>query len=70
MDQEGTYLGTVNMSLTGSDLRNVEEPEGSQILFRIGINIDDLIVEGDDLYGDGINIASRFEAAVESDCIS
>ena len=37
------------------------EPEDCRILYRIGVNIGDLIVEGDDLYGDGVNIAARLE---------
>jgi adenylate cyclase len=35
--------------------------DGKQIEFRIGINIGDVIVDGDDLYGDGVNIAARLE---------
>jgi TolB-like protein len=56
----------------GMALRNVEEPEGRRIAFRIGINIGDLIVEGDDLYGDGVNIAARLEglAAPGGICVS
>ena len=52
--------------------RNAEEPEGQQIKFRIGINLGDVIVQGDDIYGDGINIASRLEGLAEPDgvCIS
>ena len=38
------------------------QPEG-RIVFRIGINLGDVVVEGDDLLGDGINIAARLEAA-------
>lgn len=40
-------------------------PEDQRIRFRIGINLGDLIVEGDDLYGDGVNIAARLEALAE-----
>jgi adenylate cyclase len=36
----------------------------SQITFRIGINIGDIIVDGDDIFGDGVNVASR----VENEC--
>jgi TolB-like protein/class 3 adenylate cyclase len=49
----------------GMAKRAAEEPEGRRILFRIGINIGDLIVEGDDLYGDGVNIAARLEGLAE-----
>ena len=31
-------------------------------MFRVGLHLGDLIVEGDDLYGDGVNIAARLEA--------
>ena len=41
---------------------NAEEPPDRRIEFRIGVNIGDVIVEGDDLYGDGVNIAARLEA--------
>jgi adenylate cyclase len=42
--------------------RNAGEPADNRIEFRIGVNIGDVIVEGDDLYGDGVNIAARLEA--------
>ena len=38
-------------------------PRTARSCFRIGINLGDVIVEGDDLYGDGVNIAARLEAA-------
>jgi TolB-like protein/class 3 adenylate cyclase/Flp pilus assembly protein TadD len=41
--------------------RNVDAPEHQRIEFRIGINLGDVVVEGDDLYGDGVNVASRLE---------
>jgi adenylate cyclase len=37
----------------------------SRIVFRIGINLGDVVVEGDDLLGDGVNIAARLEALAE-----
>jgi TolB-like protein/class 3 adenylate cyclase len=40
-------------------------PDDQRIQFRIGINVGDVIVDGDDLYGDGINVASRIEALAE-----
>ena len=33
--------------------------EDRRIAFRIGINIGDIIVEGDDIFGDGVNVAAR-----------
>lgn len=37
-------------------------PEDTAIVFRIGLHLGDLIVDGDDLYGDGVNVAARLEA--------
>ena len=45
--------------------RNAGVPEDRRILFRIGINIGDVIIEGDDIYGDGVNVASRLENLAE-----
>lgn len=42
--------------------RNAREPEERRFNFRIGVNIGDVIVEGDDIHGDGVNIAARLEA--------
>lgn len=42
---------------------NQGQPDDSAIVFRIGLHLGDLIVDGDDLYGDGVNIAARLEAA-------
>ncbi|WEX86453.1 adenylate/guanylate cyclase domain-containing protein [Sinorhizobium garamanticum] len=36
-----------------------------RILFRIGINLADVVIEGDDLFGDGVNVAARLEASAE-----
>ncbi len=41
--------------------RNAGVPEDRHIKFRIGINLGDIIVEGDDFYGDGVNMAARLE---------
>src|SRR4029079_9534141 len=42
--------------------KNAELPENRQMRFRIGINLGDVIVEGERLYGDGVNIAARVES--------
>jgi adenylate cyclase len=41
---------------------NMGQPNDTAIVFRIGLHLGDLIVDGDDLYGDGVNIAARLEA--------
>jgi adenylate cyclase len=41
---------------------NKDQPEDTRIVFRIGLHLGDLIVDGDDLYGDGVNVAARLEA--------
>jgi adenylate cyclase len=41
--------------------RNASVPETERIQVRIGINLGEVIVDGDDLYGDGVNIAARLE---------
>jgi class 3 adenylate cyclase len=43
--------------------RNAGRPSVTRMLFRIGINLGDVIVEGDDIYGDGVNIAARLQAS-------
>ena len=44
---------------------NADVPEGCHIVLRIGINLGDVMMEGGDLYGDGVNIAARLEAIAE-----
>src|ERR1700730_4446776 len=46
--------------------RNTGVAEESRIELRIGINLGDVIVEGDDLYGDGVNIAARIAALADA----
>jgi adenylate cyclase len=52
--------------------RNAELPENRRMVFRIGINLGDVIEEGDRIYGDGVNIAARLEALADPGgiCIS
>lgn len=51
---------------------NTDVPDDRRIVLRIGINLGDVVVEGDDIYGDGVNIAARLEAIAEPGgiCIS
>lgn len=44
-------------------------PEAHRIVLRIGINLGDVIVEGSDIYGDGVNIAARLETLAEPGCV-
>jgi adenylate cyclase len=41
--------------------RNAEAPPAARLLYRIGINLGDVIVEGDDIHGDGVSIADRLQ---------
>ncbi|QDP21735.1 SUMF1/EgtB/PvdO family nonheme iron enzyme [Bradyrhizobium cosmicum] len=45
--------------------RNASLPKDTRIEYRIGVNLGDVIVEPDDVYGDGVNIASRIEGIAE-----
>jgi adenylate cyclase len=46
-------------------VHNRELPEAEQMWFRIGINLGDVMVENDDLYGEGVNIAARLQELAE-----
>src|SRR5262249_43967947 len=52
--------------------RDTEVPDERRIRFRIGVNLGDVIVEDDDIFGDGVNVAARLEALAEPGgiCIS
>ena len=54
------------------DAANAGEAEDRRIVLRVGINLGDVMVEGSDLYGDGVNIAARLEGLSEPGglCIS
>jgi TolB-like protein len=56
----------------GLKTRNAELPENRRMEFRIGINLGDVIEEGERIYGDGVNIAARIESLSEAGgvCIS
>ena len=45
--------------------RERDVPEAERIRFRIGVNLGDVIVEGEDIYGDGVNVAARLEGLAE-----
>jgi adenylate cyclase len=52
--------------------RNEGVPQDRRMLFRIGINLGDILIEGDDILGDGVNVAARLESIAEPGgiCIS
>jgi adenylate cyclase len=45
--------------------RNATRPEDRKIEFRIGINLGDVVAEGDDLHGDGVNVSARLEGLAD-----
>jgi len=52
--------------------KNEDLPENRRMIFRIGVNLGDVIQEGDRIYGDGVNIAARIESLADGGgiCIS
>jgi adenylate cyclase len=61
----GSVLNAVRCAVeiqTGMPDRNAGIPDDRQIKFRMGINVGDIMVDGEDFYGDGVNLASRLEA--------
>jgi adenylate cyclase len=70
------FISVVNAARCAVDIqrnlsgKNSRLPENRRMLFRIGINLGDVIDEGDRIYGDGVNIASRVEALAERGGIS
>jgi adenylate cyclase len=45
--------------------RNADVPEDRKMLYRIGINLGDVMIDGEDIYGDGINVAARLETLAQ-----
>ena len=45
--------------------RNAGSAGGRQLLYRIGVNVGDMIIDGDDIFGDGVNVAARLETLAE-----
>jgi len=54
------------------EVRNRGAPDDRRMLLRIGVHLGDIIIDGDDIYGDGVNIAARLEGIAETGgiCIS
>ncbi len=51
---------------------NEDEPEGRRMRFRIGVNVGDVMVKNEDIFGDGVNVAARLEGLVKGGeiCVS
>src|SRR5208283_1534493 len=45
--------------------RNADTPEEKHIRYRIGVNLGDVLIDGDDILGDGVNIAARLEGVAD-----
>jgi len=65
-------VDAVECAVTVQEAIAAAEPGGAEMRFRIGVHVGDVIVEGDNLLGDGVNIAARLEAVAEPGgvCIS
>ena len=59
-----TIVAAIEFQKNLLDRNNEVSPE-DRMQFRVGLNLGDVIVEGDNLYGDGVNIAARLEATAE-----
>src|SRR2546425_10082896 len=60
-----SVIAAVNCALAIQDATaraEAERAEAKRILYRIGINLGDVIVDGDDIYGEGVNVAARLQA--------
>ena len=47
------------------ELRDIDQPESRRMRFRMGLNLGDVLVEDDNLMGDGVNVAARLEGMCE-----
>jgi adenylate cyclase len=50
---------------TAVEEHEAEQPEDDRLVFRIGVNLGDVLVEGEDIHGDGVNMAARLEGLAE-----
>ena len=71
----GSVIDAVNCAVKiqkGLETKNAGLPEGRRMEFRIGVNLGDVVEEGERIYGDGVNIAARVEGLAEGGgiCIS
>ena len=64
----GSVVGAVECALALQHLaaeRNAEVPGDRRMQWRIGVHLGDVLIEGDDILGDGVNIAARLEGLAE-----
>ena len=64
----GSVVDAVNFAVDvqkAMATRNSSIPKDRRFTFRVGINIGDIIVDGDEIYGDGVNVAARLEALAD-----
>src|SRR5512135_3206249 len=54
----------------GMTERNASVPANRRLDFRIGINVGDIIIDDDDIYGDGVNVAARLQGLAEPGCVA
>ncbi len=71
----GSVLDAVRAAVETQQLvaeHNSGQPEGKRIQFRVGINLGDVVIDGDDIHGDGVNVAARLEGLADAGgvCIS
>ena len=62
--RDSAIVAAVEFQTNLKDRNNEVDPE-DQMLFRVGLNMGDVIIEGDNLYGDGVNVAARLEPLAE-----
>ena len=61
-----SVVDAVNCALAIQQAMSEMRSNGARITLRIGINLGDVIIDGDDIYGDGVNVAARLEPLAET----
>ena len=68
-----SIVGATNCAVSIQNLISERDPSGNDddiLRLRIGVNLGDVIVDSDDIYGEGVNIAARLEAICEPNCVT